>query len=75
MNIAIENWLVLVAYGYYVLVGFKILGQLYRVKLDMRKFYDERMSTIFGIFIIVHVIAAVIFLFSKVIQGMVHAAL
>lgn len=75
MNYAIDNWLALVAYGYYIIVGLKILGQLYRVKLDMRKFYDERMSTILGIFIIVHVIAAVIFLFNKVIQGMVHAAL
>jgi hypothetical protein len=75
MGYAIDNWLVLVAYGYYVLVGFKILGQLWRVKLNMRKFYDDRMSTIFGIFIIIHVIAAVIFLFNLVIQGMVHAAL
>lgn len=67
------EYLMYIAIGYYLLVAFKVIGQLFRVRFDFKKFYDDRMSLVFGMFICVHVLAGIGAGAIAVVLSMVHA--
>lgn len=69
------EYLTYIAIGYYILITFKVIGQLIRVRFNLKEFYDERMSLILGIFAIVHILAVIATCGVYVVTGMVHAVL
>lgn len=69
------DYLGLVAIGYYIFLGIKVIAQLLRVKFRLKEFYDEKMSFHLGMFVIIHALALILFMVYLIIKGMVHAAL
>lgn len=69
------EYLKYIAIGYYCLVGFKVACQLWRVRYNLKDFYDERMSLLLGVFVLVHITAGVLGIAGYVITSMIEAKL
>jgi hypothetical protein len=69
------EYLVYIALAYYALLVFKIIGQLVRVKFRISKFYDERMSLLWGLFVGIHIVALILYALWLIISRLVSVAL
>lgn len=69
------EYLKYIAIAYYCLVGFKVACQLWRVRYNLKDFYDERMSLLLGIFVLVHILAGVLGIAAYTITSMIEAKL
>lgn len=67
--------LLYIAIGFYGLMVFKVIAQLYRKRYDLKHFYDERMSLILGVFITVHLLAVLLWCAVTVIMSMMYVTL